>query len=44
MTELTWALIVLGGSYLANGELTSGAFGAALAVAVVVWIVRKDVL
>lgn len=42
MTELTWALIVLGGGYLATGEVTSGSIGAAIAVALVVWLVRKD--
>ena len=42
MTPLTWALIVLGGGYLATGEVTSGSISAAIAVAIVVWFVIKD--
>ena len=42
MTPLTWALIVLGGGYLATGEVSSGSISAAVAVAVVVWVVGKD--
>lgn len=41
MTELIWAALVLLGGYLANGELTSSAFGAAFAVAAVVWLIRR---
>lgn len=39
---LIWSGLVLLGGFLATGEVTSGSISAAIAVALVVWVVKKD--
>lgn len=41
MTELFWFCAVLFMSFLANGHITEAAIGAALAVAGIVWLIKR---